>query len=276
MFAMLACASLAHANERTLRVCADPDDLPFSNRAEAGFENAIVAVVAKSLGARIEYVWWSQLRGFARKTLGANACDLWPGVAASVDSMMTSEPYYRSSYVFVTRGDRRLDIRSFDDPRLKTLTIGVQMIGNDATNTPPAHALARRGIATNVRGYMVYDVNANASPIVAAVADGTLDVAIVWGPTAGYFAKRSSVPLALAPTPASDATLPMTFAISMGMRKHDAPLRSEIDAALERERPAIDHILETFGVPRTANDAAPAKNESRVGQDRDDARRAGR
>jgi mxaJ protein len=248
---MLAFALLAHASEaRTLRVCADPADLPFSNRAEAGFENAIVDIVARSIDAQVEYVWWSQLRGFARKTLGANACDLWPGVATALDTMTVSTPYYRSSYVFVTRADRGLDIRSFDDPRLRTLTIGVQLIGNDATNTPPAHALARRGIATNVRGYMVYDAGAETSPIVAAVADGTLDVALVWGPTAGYFAKHSRVPLAIAPTPGSDATLPMTFDISMGVAKGNAALRREIDAALVRERPAIERILDEFGVPR--------------------------
>jgi mxaJ protein len=259
-----------------LRVCADPADLPFSNRAEAGFENAIVGVVAKALDARVEYVWWPQLRGFARKTLGRNACDLWPGVASDLDTMTMTAPYYRSSYVFVTREDRRLDIRSFDDPRLASLVVGVQMIGNDATNTPPAHALARRGIASNVRGYMVYDAGAEASPIVAAVADGTLDVAIVWGPTAGYFAKRSRVPLSLTPTPASDAALPMAFAISMGVRKGNTSLESDIDGALDRERSAIDHILDAFGVPRTANDAATAKEISRTGQGSGDARRTGR
>jgi mxaJ protein len=184
-------------------------------------------------------------------------CDVWPGVATDLDTMATTEPYYRSSYVFVTRRDRRLDIRSFDDPRLKTLAIGVQMIGNDATNTPPAHALARRGIVTNVRGFMIYDAGADSSPIVAGVADGTLDVAIVWGPTAGYFARRANVALAIAPTPKTDAGIPMTFAISMGVRKGNAVLRNAIDDALRARKPDITQILQRFGVPMvTVGDSA--------------------
>jgi mxaJ protein len=250
LIAALVLATLAHAAPRTLRVCADPANLPFSNRDGAGFENAIVDLVSREIGARVKYVWWSQLRGFARKTLGSGACDLWPGVPTGLEALTTTVSYYRSSYVFVTRKDRHLDIRSFDDPRLRKLTIGVQLIGNDATNTPPAHALAQRGIVTNVRGYMVYDKHAGASPIVAAVADGTLDVALVWGPTAGFFAKRTNVPLVIAPTPATDAALPMTFAISMGLSKGDTKLAAELNEALDRERPQIARVLAAFGVPR--------------------------
>jgi mxaJ protein len=247
-------APLAHADAtRTLRVCADPADLPFSNREQAGFENAIVDVVARALDARVEYVWWSQQRGYARKTLGAGSCDLWPGVATGVATMETTKPYYRSTYVFVSRREAHLDIASFDDPRLRTSRIGVQMIGNDATNTPPAHALARRGITSNVRGFMIYDAGGDASPspILEAVADGTIDIAIVWGPAAGWFAKRSKTPLALTPTPAADGTLPMAFDISMGVRKGNDALKSEVENALAREHDAVDAILERFGVPRT-------------------------
>ncbi|HEY0178821.1 MAG TPA: quinoprotein dehydrogenase-associated putative ABC transporter substrate-binding protein [Dokdonella sp.] len=260
----LASTGFAHAAAapapRTLRVCADPDNLPFSNRAEAGFENAIVERVAHALGARVEYTWWSQRRGFARNTLGAGVCDLWPGVASAVETMATTAPYYRSSYVFVSRRDANLDVASFDDPRLRTLRIGVQMIGNDATNTPPAHALARRGITTNVRGFMIYgaDGRESQSPIVDAVADGSVDLAIVWGPAAGYYARRAKTPLRLVPTPAADGPAwPMAFDISMGVRKGDAALKAEIDAALATERPAIDRILADYGVPR-ATDAAVA------------------
>ena len=186
------------------------------------------------------------------------------GVATDLDTMATTEPYYRSSYVFVTRRDRRLDIRSFDDPRLKTLAIGVQMIGNDATNTPPAHALARRGIVTNVRGFMIYDAGADSSPIVARVADGTLDVAIVWGPTAGYFARRANVALAIAPTPKTDAGIPMTFAISMGVRKGNVVLRNAIDEAIRARKPAITQILQRFGVPLTTDGVAAASAKHAV------------
>jgi mxaJ protein len=254
-----AVAPAAHADAlRTLRVCADPGNLPYSSRDRAGFENAIVDVVARALGANVEYVWWSQQRGFARKTLGAGTCDLWPGVATAVTTMETTAPYYRSTYVFVTRRADRLDISSFDDPRLKTLRIGVQMIGNDATNTPPAHALARRGITSNVRGFMVYGAEGNdgPSPIMRAVEDKDVDVALVWGPAAGWFAKESKTPLVLEPTPTSDDTLPMTFDVSMGVKKGNDALKARVDRALADQRDSIEGILDKFGVPRAFGNRA--------------------
>ena len=156
--ALLACclplAGPAAAKE--FRVCADPNNLPFSNRAGEGFENKIAQVIAQQLGDTVSYTWWAQRRGFARNTLKGDLCDIWPGVASGFEMLATTRPYYRSTYVFVTREDRHLYITSFDDPRLPQLRIGVQMIGNDAQNTPPTHALARRGIVNNVRGYLIY------------------------------------------------------------------------------------------------------------------------
>jgi mxaJ protein len=250
--ALAPCAHAGDGAQRTLRVCADPGNLPYSNRDKAGFENAIVDVVARALDAEVDYVWWSQQRGYARKTLGAGTCDLWPGVATAVATMETTAPYYRSTYVFVSRAGENLDIASFDDPRLKTLRVGVQLIGNDATNTPPAHALAKRSITSNVRGFMIYDAGnaASPSPIMQAVADGTVDVAIVWGPAAGWFAKQSKAQLVLTPTPATDDTLPMTFDVSMGVKKGNDALKAEVERALASQREAIDGILEKFGVPR--------------------------
>lgn len=237
-----------------LRVCADPNNLPFSNRAEQGFENRIAKILARDLDRPLVYTWWAQRRGFARNTVKADHCDLWVGVAAGVQTLDTTAPYYRSSYVFVTRADRDLDIRSFDDPRLRQLLIGVQMIGNDATNTPPAYALARRGVTANVRGYMVYGDYASESPespIVRAVADKQVDVAVVWGPLAGYFAKRSRVPLRIEPVqPQIDGhVLPMAFDIAVGVRHGDADLKTAIEGALKREHLSIDRILEEYGTP---------------------------
>ena len=239
----------------TLRVCADPNNLPFSNRAGQGFENRIAEVLARDLHRDLAYTWWAQRRGFARNTVKADQCDLWVGVAAGVQTLDTTAPYYRSSYVFVSRADRHLDVGSFDDPNLRQMTIGVQMIGNDATNTPPAHALARRGITANVRGFMVYGdyaVAAPEAPIVKAVADGTVDVAVVWGPLAGYFAKHSNVPLRIAPVePDSDgAFLPMAFDIAVGVRHGNGELKAAIEHTLVQQRAAIDRILDDYGVPR--------------------------
>src|ERR1700728_383328 len=134
------------ANADALRVCADPNNLPFSDQAASGFENKIVALIARDLGTTVDYTWWAQRRGYVRNTLKANVCDVWAGVASGVEMMASTRPYYRSSYVFVTRADRGWHIASFDDPQLRNFAIGVQMVGADATNTPPAHALADRGI----------------------------------------------------------------------------------------------------------------------------------
>jgi quinoprotein dehydrogenase-associated probable ABC transporter substrate-binding protein len=253
-FALAACIPTV-AGARTLRVCADPNNLPFSNRAEQGFENKIAQLLAKDLGGHVEYTWWAQRRGFARNTVNADKCDFWVGVAQGVATLDTTAPYYRSSYVFVTRRERGLDIRSFDDPRLRELTIGVQMIGNDSSNTPPAHALARRGIVDNVRGYMIYgdyDDPAPESPIVQAVARGDVDVAVVWGPLAGYFAMHSSAPLRVQPVePQSDGPQwPMAFDIAVGVRHGARPLKNEIEAALCREHDAIMRVLGEYGVPQ--------------------------
>ncbi len=247
----------AQAQPRELRVCADPNNLPFSNQAGEGFENRIVALIAKDLGAQVAYTWWAQRRGYLRNTLNASACDLVPGVAAGVDMLATTRPYYRSSYVFVTRTDRRLDIASLDDPRLKRLKIGVQLVGNDQANTPPAHALAERGVIRNVRGYMLYGDYSRPNPpaaIVDAVARGEVDVALVWGPLAGYFAPREPVALTLAAvSPRIDqGRWPMSFAVAMGVRRGDAGFKDEIQAALDRNRPAIEAILREYGVPEIA------------------------
>jgi mxaJ protein len=177
------------------------------------------------------------------------------GVPASFDLTLVSEPYYRSSYVFVTRHDRGLQIKSFDDPALRKLRIGVQLVGDDGANTPPVHALDKRGISGNLKGYLVYgdyrDRNPVA-PIVHAVANGDVDIAIVWGPLAGFYAKAEPVKLDLVPvSPQVDLPfMPFVFDISLGVRRKDKAFRDELDAILRRERPAISAILDEYGVPR--------------------------
>ncbi len=240
---------------RDLVVCADPNNMPFSNQNRAGFENRLAELVAKDLGVPLRYLWWAQRRGYVRNTLTEAKCDLWPGVAAGLDRVLTTRPYYRSSYVFVTRADSRLSGLTLDDPRLKDRSVGVQMIGNDAMNTPPAHALARRGVVRNVRGYTLYGDYEHPNPparIIDAVAKGEIEVGLVWGPLAGYFASLSPTPLVVQPvTPVLDAgVLPMTYEIAMGISCGEPTLKAQIDAILSREQPAIEHILDEYHVPR--------------------------
>jgi mxaJ protein len=251
------------ADARSLRVCADPNNLPYSNERGEGFENRIVTLLAADLGAEVEYTWWAQRRGFIRNTLKAGLCDLIAGVPVGMEMLATTRPYYRSGYVFMTAGGLGAGVRSFDDPKLRELRIGVQMIGDDFSNTPPAHALSRRGIVNNVRGFMVYGDYADAAPgadIVEALGRGDIDIAVVWGPQAGYFAKRLGGPVSLTPVePEADGlALPMAFDISMGVRREDAGLRREIDDALVRNRGAIDAVLAEYGVPRLDLAGRPA------------------
>jgi mxaJ protein len=181
-------------------------------------------------------------------------CELWPGVAKGVDRIATSRPYYHSTYVFVTRHNASLQGLTLDDERLRSLKIGVQMIGNDAMNTPPAHSLARRGIVDNVRGYMLYgnyETPNSPAAIIDAVAKGDVDVALVWGPLAGYFAAHSAVPLRLERvTPVLDEAIwPMTYGISVGVNRRNPELLAEVERILDKEQPIIDAILSTYAVP---------------------------
>jgi mxaJ protein len=216
-------AANADAGARNLRVCADPNNLPYSNERGEGFENRIVTLLAADLRAEVDYTWWAQRRDFIRNTLKAGLCDLIAGVPTDMEMLATTRPYYRSGYVFMANGGHAAEVRSFDDPKLSELRIGVQMIGDDFSNTPPAHALSRRGIVDNVRGFMVYGDYADAAPgadIVDALERGDIDLAIVWGPQAGYFARRLGKPVSLTPVEpeAGGAALPMAFVISMGVR----------------------------------------------------------
>lgn len=249
-----ACSAQPHEQERVLRVCSDPNNLPFSNEREEGLENRIADVIADELDARVEYTWFAQRRGFVRNTLRSNLCDVIIGIPSSFELALATRPYYRSTYVFVYRSDSGLDIASFDDPHLRTLRIGVQMIGDDYSNSPPAHALGNRGIIRNVRGYSVFGDYTDEVPtgrILEAVALDSIDVAVVWGPLAGWYTQARDLPVKLvAVQPQIDLPfLPFVFDIAMGVRRGDTLLRDELDRALENRASEIDAILRDYNVP---------------------------
>jgi mxaJ protein len=262
LFVAPACAD-PPAGNGVLKVCADPNNLPFSNQAGEGFENKLADRIAQKLGRTLAYTWWAQRRGFIRHTLKAGDCDLVIGVPAHFDLVETTKPYYRSTYVFVTRTERHLDLTSIADTRLHQFRIGVHLIGNDGNNPPPAEALGAQGIVDNVQGYLIYGDYRQPNPparLIEAVADGTIDVAAAWGPLAGYFASRSPVPLTITPITDGERFAPQRFQfeIAMGVRKGDDALRDQLNAFIEDNSAAIADLLKSYGVPlvETAQTAA--------------------
>ena len=260
-------AAKAHARE--LRVCSDPNNLPFSNEKGEGFENKIAELLARDLGATLRYTWRPQRRGFVRTTLNAGECDLIMGVPADYEMVRTTAPYYRSTYVFVYRSDRGYRITSLADSALRRLRIGIHLIGDDYHNPPPAQALATLGIIENVKGYSIYGDYSEPNPparLIDAVAKGEVDVAIAWGPLAGYFAKREGVALTVVPVPpeGDPSKQQWSFSIAMGVRHRDKALAAEIDRLIETERTAIRKILDDDGVPVLREEARRPSPASRT------------
>ncbi len=268
--ALLCGAAPAESAERELRVCSDPNNLPFSNEAGQGFENALAELIASELDAEVAYTWWAQRRGFIRNTIGAGDCDVVMGVPAGYELVETTRPYYRSTYVFVYSDERAAGLEAITDPRLATLNIGVHLTGDDGLNPPPAHALGARGIVDNVFGYMIYGDYREPNPaskLIDAVVRGEIDVAAVWGPIGGYFAQRLDPALTVVPiAPVEGGMLPFEFSIAMGVRRGETELRDELDAVLERRRGDVQALLETYGVPLIGldpeDDGAPTRSQS--------------
>jgi quinoprotein dehydrogenase-associated probable ABC transporter substrate-binding protein len=246
-------------------VCADPDNLPFSNKCQEGFENKIAEVIAKDMGATVSYTWHPQRRGFIRQTVKAGRCDLVVGVPSGYEALLLTKPYYRSSFVFVSAKDRHLDLHSFDDPALRGMKIGVQAFGDDGANLPPAHALARRGMTSNVVGFSMLDSgDGSSAKIIDAVASGEIDTAIVWGPFAGYFAQRQPVALTIEAVTAPDDAIPLPVAydIAMGVRHGDTAFKDQLERILDRRRSEIQKVLEAYSVPVSRDTPLTRRNES--------------
>jgi mxaJ protein len=253
--ALLMAAAGAHA-ARALRVCADPANLPYSSADQRGFENRIAGLIATDLGAELRYYWLPQWRGYARKTLQQQHCDVIPGIPAVADDVLATDAYYRGTYALVYSPKRFPDLVSLDDPRLRTLRIGLQLVGIDAIATPPGRALARRGIVDNVIGFPVLGDAPSAERIVDALADGTLDIGIVWSPQPGYFIAQRHAALDVIPIRGGPRDPAFDFAIAMGVRRGDTALQQAINASIARLRPRIDAVLREYAVVRVDEPAA--------------------
>lgn len=250
----IAAVHAGNASARELRVCSDPNNLPYSNKAGEGFENKLAELVASELDADLSYTWWAQRRGFIRNTLKAGRCDLVMGVPAGYELVDTTRPYYRSAYIFVYQKNRNLELDSISDPRLRKLAIGVHLTGDDGVNPPPAHALGQQGIVDNVTGYMIYGDYTRPNPasrLIEAVARNEIDVAAVWGPIGGYFAQQSHTDLVTVPIKHGTEfdNLNFEYAIAMGVRKGDVDFKRELDDVLNHNCEKIHSLLRNYGVP---------------------------
>jgi len=242
------------ASERQLRVCADPNNLPFSNQAGQGFENHLAKLLADDLKAELKYTWWAERKAFIENSLQAGLCDIVMGVPSTLDSVLTTKPYYFSSYVFVERNDRSLNISSLNDERLAGLRIGIHVVGDDYA--PPSYLLARHGLSSQIVGYSLYGKDGESNPpsvLVDAVNRGDVDIAIVWGPFAGYFGKSRAVRITPV-TPPAFLSIPFTYGISAAVRQSEKELKTEIDQVFTRECKQIDALLTEYAVPRVQED----------------------
>jgi len=237
---------------KELRVCADPANLPFSNRNLEGFENKIAELIAKELGAELTYYWWPHQRGLIRRVLRPGYCDVLISIPQGWDQVLWTKPYYRTTYVIAYRTDRGLKITSLDDPILRQLKIGVHI------NTPPSDALAERGIVgEHLVGYpLFYDPQSHPEDYPGRLLEdliaGKFDVALVWGPVAGYFVKKRSAPLELVPLQDRGPGTPFSFEFSMGVREGNKALKALLEEALSKREADIRKILEDYGVPLLA------------------------
>ncbi len=238
--------SIEDASE--FRVCADFDNLPYSNSKLEGFENKIAELIAKDLGKTVKYQFWYDRIGFIRNTLNARRCDVIMGTVAGNDMLLTSKPYYRSGYVFVYKKSSGYNIKDWDSPDLHKGKIGV--VGQ----TPPSRPINDKGLMENARPYRIMrDLNLPPSFIVDDLVKGDIDIAILWGPIAGYFAKtKYPDQLVVVPAPEYEQENPHgkeQWNISVGVRKKEKDRIAMIEASLERNKAQIEKILDDYGIP---------------------------
>ena len=246
-FAPTVSGATAEAVDRSsLRVCADPHNLPFSDKEGEGYENKIAELIAAKLGVPVRYTWFPQTVGFVRNTLRARQCDIVIGVPLGFELLQNTNPYYRTTYVLVYRRDKGLDIASLNDPKLKDLRLGV------VAGTPPSSILARNGLMANTKPYHLMVDTRYFQPgrdMVEDVVSGEVDVGVLWGPLAGYYARPHSAEITLVPLVSQANDVKMDYRITMGVRFNEPEWKRDINALLKANQSEIDAILLDYGVP---------------------------
>ncbi len=242
-------AGVELVDPKVLRVCADPNNLPFSNRAGDGFENKIADLLGEKLNKPVAYTYFPQVIGFFRSTLNAFRCDVVIGVVQGLDLVQTTNPYYRTTYELVFEQGHGLDgITSLEDPRLKTKRLGV------IARTPPSTVMIADGLMDRAKPYpLTVDtrVEAPAKTMIGDLIAGQIDAAVLWGPIAGYYLRHTSTPaaaLAVAPLQ-EERGAQMEFAISMGVRRSDQNWKRTLNRLIAENQSAINAILKSYGVP---------------------------
>lgn len=239
--------SMTAEGQTPLRVCADPDDLPFSSTMQPGFDNQIAQLLARDLRRKTVFVWSRARRGFLREQFNKGVCDVLLGVPAGMKRVRTTVPYYRSSYVFVSRRSDHLKLSRFDDPAIGHQRIGLQILEEDFS--PPSLPLVRSGHAAQLVGFDSFGDGGDR--IVRAVTQRKIGFAVVWGPIAGYYAAKWNPPLSLSPVqPSVDASgIPFSFAMTVAVHNGDDVLARQLNGAIERHRAEIHKILAHYHVP---------------------------
>ncbi len=239
--------SIELVDPKVLRVCADPRDLPFSNEAGEGFENKIAELLAQKLGKTLAYEFYPDATGFVRNTLNAHRCDVVMGMPQGDDIVQGTNPYYRTSYALVSKPGSGLEtVDSLEDPLLETKRIGI------VAGTPPATNLAVNGLLERVKSYpLVVDtrVDAPASTMIEDLEGGRIDVAILWGPIAGYLAKNAKTPLKVTPLVKETSGQRLIYRIGMGVRHSDQEWKRLLNKLIAENQAEITHILTRYGVP---------------------------
>jgi quinoprotein dehydrogenase-associated probable ABC transporter substrate-binding protein len=239
--------SIELVDPHVFRACADPRDLPLSNEAGEGFENKIADLFARKLGKSVAYTFYPDAIGFIRNTLNAYHCDVVMGTAQGDDLVQPTNPYYRTSYAAAYRQDGPLKgMDSLSDPRLKTARIGI------VAGTPPATYLAMNGLLGQIKSYRLgvdtrYDSSTH--EMMDDLDKGEIDVALLWGPFAGYYASKAKTPTAVVPLTKEQGGPRMVYRIVMGVRHSDQNWKRALNKLISENQDEIQTILRSYGVP---------------------------
>ena len=240
-------SSLELVDPHVFRVCADPRNLPFSNEAGEGFENKLAELFAKKLDKKVAYAWYPGATGFVRNTLNAHKCDVIMGFPQGSDFAQVTNPYYRTAYALIFKPGSGLDgVDSLDDPILKTKRIGI------VAGTPPATYMAKKGLLAKAKSYpLTIDTrfNSTSQAMIKDLDAGDIDVGILWGPIAGYYAKAANPKLSVAPLTKEQGGPRLAFRIGMGVRQSDQEFKRLLNRMIQENQREIDAILLSFGLP---------------------------